>query len=185
MATLIRNGNMNGRRKTLHPKKHIYTLALADAQTYEFMNDNPSICGYPASYVNSPRIIAKNCKMISVNAAIEIDLCGQINSEYVKGNQWSGPGGQLDFVRGAYASDGGKSFIALHSTCSNDTITKIVPKLSGPVTDSRTDVHYVVTEYGMVNLKGMTMRDRIQALINIAHPDFRDYLREESKHILG
>jgi itaconate CoA-transferase len=121
--------------------------------------------------------------MISVNAAIEIDLSGQINSEYIKGNQWSGPGGQLDFIRGAYASKGGKSFVALHSTAKDDKISRIVPKFNGPVTDPRIDVHYVATEYGMVNLKGLSIKQRAEALIKIAHPNFRDTLREDAKKL--
>lgn len=178
---LIENGNITGKKKTLLPKKHVFTLALGDQDTYDYMESNPAIIGMPVSFVNSPSIISKNHNMKSINSAIEVDLTGQINSESMLGQHWSGPGGQLDFVRGAYAAKGGMSFIALYSTAKNDSISKIVPSLSGPVTDPRIDAHIVVTEYGMVNLKGKSLCQRARALINIAHPKFRDELTDAAK----
>jgi itaconate CoA-transferase len=180
---LIQNGNINGKRKSLLPNKHVFTLALGDQETYSYMGSNPNIVGYPASFVNDPAVIAQNKCMKSINAAIEVDLTGQVNSESMQGVHWSGPGGQLDFVRGAYASEGGQSFIALYSTARADSISRIVPMLNGPVTDSRMDVHYVVTEFGMVNLKGKSISERANALISIAHPNFRDQLREQAIEI--
>jgi itaconate CoA-transferase len=119
--------------------------------------------------------------MVSVNAAIEVDLTGQINAEQLAGQPFSGTGGQLDFVRGAYASNGGRSFIALHSTAKQGQLSRIVPQLQGgAVTDTRMDTQFVVTEYGCVDLKGLSLPQRARALIGIAHPDFRDDLSNKA-----
>lgn len=183
MVDLIKKGVLNGKRKKLFPFKHVYTLALGDREMFDFMNDNPSIVGYPVAWVNNPAVIAKNNDMISVNGAIEVDLTGQIGSEFVAGHQFSGTGGQLDFVRGAYASKGGKSFIALHATAKSGTLSRIVPRLSGPVTDPRMDTHHVVTEFGLANLKGKSMQQRAELLIGLAAPQFRDELVIEAKKL--
>lgn len=181
MVDLIKSGALNGRQKSWMQHRHVYTLALGDKAMYDFMDDNPSIVGYPASWVNNPSIIRKNHNMVSVNGAIEIDLTGQINAETIEGQPFSGTGGQLDFVRGAYASPGGRSFIALHSTAKKGTISRIVPQLKGgTVTDTRMDTHYVVTEHGCVNLKGLSLPQRARALIGIAHPDFQDELEQQA-----
>ncbi len=178
MIPLIKSGVINGRAKTVMPMKHVFTLAIGDRNTYEFMDDNPSIVGYPADWVNSPAVIRKNDRMISVNAALEVDLTGQINASAMGGLPFSGTGGQLDFVRGAYSSKGGKSFIAMRSATKHGKISKIVPTIQGgTITDTRMDTHYVVTEQGMVNLKGRSLSERAEMLIGIAHPDFRDELR--------
>ncbi len=182
MVELIESGVINGRFKSWMQHKHVFTLALGDKAMYEFMDDNPSIVGYPASWVNNPNIIRKNRNMVSVNAAIEIDLSGQINAEEMAGHPFSGTGGQLDFVRGAYASQGGRSFIALHSTAKSGQVSRIVPRLQGTaVTDTRMDTHFVVTEYGCVNLKGLSLQQRAEAIINLAHPKFREDLSREAK----
>ena len=182
MVKLIESGVLNGRQKTLLPYKHVFTLALGDKAMFEFMDNNPSIVGYPVSWVNNPSVIRKNRNMISVNAAIELDLSGQVNSEAIGGHQFSGTGGQLDFVRGAYASEGGKSFIALHSTAKKGTISRIVPTLKGgAVTDPRMEVQDVVTEFGVAELKGRSLQERARALISIAHPKFHDELTAEAK----
>lgn len=183
MVDLIKKGVLNGKRKKLFPFKHVYTLALGDREMFDFMNDNPSIVGYPVAWVNNPAVIAKNNDMISVNGAIEVDLTGQIGSEFVAGHQFSGTGGQLDFVRGAYAAKGGKSFIALHSTAKNGQLSRIVPRLSGPVTDPRMDTHHVVTEHGLANLKGKSMQERAELLIGLAAPQFREELETEAKKL--
>ncbi len=183
MVDLIKKGVLNGKRKKLFPYKHVYTLALGNREMFDFMNDNPSIVGYPVAWVNNPAVIAKNNDMISVNGAIEVDLTGQIGSEFVAGHQFSGTGGQLDFVRGAYASKGGKSFIALHSTAKNGQLSRIVPRLSGPVTDPRMDTHHVVTEHGLANLKGKSMQERAELLIGLAAPQFREELEIEAKKL--
>ncbi len=184
MIPLIKDGVINGRAKSVMPLKHVFTLAIGDRDTYDFMDDNPSIVGYPADWVNNPAVIRKNDRMISVNAAIEVDLTGQINASAIGGQPYSGTGGQLDFVRGAYSSKGGKSFVAMRSTTKNTKTSKIVPTIQGgTVTDTRMDVHYVVTEHGKVNLKGRSLSERADLLIGIAHPDFRDELREAAQQM--
>jgi itaconate CoA-transferase len=181
MVELIQTGVINGKHKSWMQHKHIFTLALGDKAMYDFMDDNPSIVGYPASWVNNPSIIQKNNNMVSVNAAIEVDLSGQINAEQISGQPFSGTGGQLDFVRGAYASKGGRSFIALNSTAKRGSISRIVPRLAGgAVTDTRMDTQFVVTEYGCVDLKGLSLPQRAKALIAIAHPDFREDLKQQA-----
>ncbi|MDK2779415.1 MAG: 4-hydroxybutyrate CoA-transferase [Pseudomonadota bacterium] len=182
MVNLIEKGVINGRRKRLMQHKHVYTLALGDRAMYDFMDDNPSIVGYPASWVNDPCVIRENPAMVSVNSAIEVDISGQINAETIRGTPFSGTGGQLDFVRGAYASHGGRSFIALHSTARDGSLSRIVPQLAGgTVTDTRMDAHFVVTEYGCVNLKGLSLAQRARALIGIAHPHFREQLENQAR----
>ncbi len=181
MVRLIERGVINGRKKTWMQHKHVFTLAIGDKVMYDFMDDNPSMIGYPASWVNNPSVIRKNDNMVSVNAAIEVDLAGQINSEQIDGMQFSGTGGQLDFVRGAYASKNGRSFIALHSTARNGSVSRIVPQLkSSVVTDTRMDTHFVVTEYGCVNLKGLSLPRRARALIQLAHPKYREHLEQQA-----
>lgn len=177
MTRLIERGVLTGAAKALLRHKHVFTLALGDHAMYDFMDDNPSIVGYPATWVNNPAVIRKNNDMISVNSAIQIDLSGQINAEYLNGHQFSGTGGQLDFVRGAYLANNGRSFVALRSTARDGTVSRIVPTLDQmAVTDTRMDAHFVVTEFGMVDLKGLSLDQRAKALISIAHPDFRDDL---------
>ena len=181
MVDLIRTGVINGKKKSWMQHKHIFTLALGDKAMYDFMDDNPSIVGYPASWVNNPCIIQKNHNMVSVNAAIEVDLSGQINAEQIAGQTFSGTGGQLDFVRGTYASKGGRSFIVLNSTAKKGTVSRIVLRLEGgAVTDTRMDTQFVVTEYGCVDLKGLSLPQRAKALISIAHPRFREILTKQA-----
>jgi len=183
MARLMESGVINNRRKKLNTGKTVFTFALGDRYLYEFMNDNPCIEGHPVSYVNDPKVIAQQDRFISINSTLEIDLTGQCNSEHLAGYQYSGAGGQVDFVRGAYASSEGKSIMVLHSTAADGAVSRIVPRLHGPVTTSRMDVHWVVTEHGAVNLKGKSELERMQALISIAAPQFRDELRFYSTHL--
>tara|TARA_B100001109_G_scaffold255904_1_gene263156 strand:- start:94868 stop:96181 length:1314 start_codon:yes stop_codon:yes gene_type:complete len=183
MVNLIAKGVINGRKKRIMQHKHVYTLALGDKAMYDFMDDNPSIVGYPASWVNDPCVIRQNSYMVSVNSAIEVDITGQINAETIKGTPFSGTGGQLDFVRGAFASHGGRSFIALHSTAKQGSLSRIVPCLTSTVTDTRMDAHYVVTEFGCVELKGLSLAQRARALIGIAHPHFRDELEAQARSL--
>ena len=121
---------VKGKRKTLHPLKHVFTVALGTRQMYDFMDDNPSMESYPVSYVNDPAVIARNDRLISVNSVLEVDLLGQCNSEYLGGFEFSGTGGQLDFVRGAFNSSGGKSVIAFYSTAHQEEISRVVPRLA-------------------------------------------------------
>ncbi|WP_150466575.1 acetyl-CoA hydrolase/transferase family protein [Francisella sp. SYW-9] len=185
MADLIKCGAVDGSRKTINKNRHVFTIAYGDQDFYEFMHNNPSLEGYPSNYTNDPHIIGLNDNVISVNSILEIDLFGQINAEKIYQSQYSGIGGQTDFILGAQRSKGGKSFIATRSTAKNDTISKIVPQLCGNVvSDTRMDVQYVVTEYGCVNLFGLSTEDRMKELIKIAHPKFRAELEEKSKQLL-
>lgn len=183
MVDLIEKGVVTGRRKTIHTRKSVFTVTQGVKRTYEFINDNPSIESYPVSYVNEPSVIAQNDNMISINSIIEVDLLGQCNSEFLAGSQFSGTGGQLDFVRGAFNSRGGKSILAFYSTAKKGEISRVVPRFQTGtvVTTPRMDTHYLVTEYGVVNLKGKSTRERALDIISIAHPKFRDSLLREAE----
>jgi itaconate CoA-transferase len=182
MVELIEEGVINGRKKNLHPRKHVFSVAYGTDSTFEFMNDNPSLESYPSSYVMDPRVIALNDNMVAINSILEVDLTGQCNAEQISGSQFSGTGGQLDFVRGAYASKGGMSIMAFYSTAKNNQISRIVPRLhaGAAVTTPRMDVNYLATEYGIVNLKQKSVRERAEAIINLAHPKFRDDLMKKA-----
>jgi 4-hydroxybutyrate CoA-transferase len=175
---LVEAGVITNEMKTIHPGKIIAGFVLGTKKLYDFIHNNPLIEFHRQEYVNDPFIISKNYKMVAVNSAIEVDLTGQVCSDSIGPKLFSGFGGQLDFIRGAARSVGGKPIIALPSTAKNDTISKIVPFLrqgAGVVT-SRGDVHYVVTEYGVAQLFGKCVRDRVKGLVNIAHPNFREQL---------
>ena len=176
LAGLIECGAANNQRKTTYRGRTVFTFALGDRRFYDFLDDNPSMHSAPVHIVNDPRHISKNDNVVSVNATLQVDLGGACNSEHLLGRQYSGSGGQLDFVRGACASKGGKSIIACHSTACEGTVSRIVPTLQGPVTTPRNDTHIVVTEYGWVDLKGMSLNQRAEALIGLAHPKFRGEL---------
>jgi len=179
---LIKAGVATGRKKTLHPRKHVFTFAMGDDEVYDFINDNPSMESYASSYVNDIHVIKQHDNMMSINTAMEIDLYGQVNAEFVNDHQYSGSGGQFDFVKGASFSKGGKSFIGLKSAAKDGKISCIVPHVK-MATDTRMDVEYIVTEYGCVNLRGKSTRERALALISIAHPNFRDELTAYAKSI--
>ena len=183
MIHLIKKGAITGRRKNLHRWKHVFTNAIGDREMYEFMHDNPSMESYPVDHTNDPAVIAQNDNMISINSTIEVDLLGQCNSEFLAGHQFSGTGGQLDYVRGAFNSKGGKSFIAFYATAHNGEISRVVPRFAPGtvVTTTRMDTHYLATEYGVVNLMGKSTRERAQDIISLAHPKFREDLQAEAK----
>ncbi|WP_176592059.1 acetyl-CoA hydrolase/transferase family protein [Sphingobium sp. EM0848] len=176
LVSLIKAGVVDNSRKRIHAGRSVFTFAMGDQSLYDFLHDNRTLEAHPVEHVNAPHIIAQNDRVISVNATIQVDLGGACNSEYLCNRQFSGTGGQLDFVRGAYASKGGRSIIACHSTAARGTVSRIVPWLDGPVTTPRTDTHIIVTEYGWVDMKGKTLSERARALIAIAHPDFREEL---------
>jgi acyl-CoA hydrolase len=183
VVELIEKGVINNEKKTLHPGKVIVGFVLATRKLYDFLDNNPIFEFHPNRYTNDPFIISRNEKQVAINSAIEIDLTGQVCADSIGYNFYSGIGGQVDFIRGAARSKGGKPIIALPSTAANDTISRIVPHLkegAGVVT-SRGDVHYVVTEFGVAYLHGKTVRERCQALIKIAHPKFRDELMKEAR----
>lgn len=176
LARLIECGAVTNRRKATYPGRSVFTFAMGDRAFFDFLDDNPSMHSAPVHIVNDPRHIAKNDNVVSVNATLEVDLSGACNSEHMLGRQYSGSGGQLDFVRGARASRGGKSIIACASTARDGAISRIVPALKGPVTTPRNDTHIIVTEYGAADLRGKSLRERGEALVAIAHPKFRDEL---------
>jgi itaconate CoA-transferase len=176
LARLIACGAVTNQRKTTYRGRSVFTFAMGDQPFYDFLDDNPSMHSAPVQIVNDPRHIAKNDNVVSVNATLQVDLGGACNSEHMLGRQYSGSGGQLDFVRGANASRNGKSIIACHATAKDGTVSRIVPQLQGPVTTPRNDTHIVATEFGWVDLRGKSLRERAEALIGIAHPRFRDEL---------
>ncbi len=183
MVDLVEMGVITGERKTLHPGKIIAGFVLGTQRLYDFIDDNGMVEFHPQDYVNDPFIIAQNDHMIAINSAIEVDLTGQVCADSIGPKLYSGVGGQVDFVRGAARSKGGKPIIALPSTAKGGTISRIVPMLkrgAGVVT-TRNDVHYVVTEYGVADLYGKPIRRRVEALIGIAHPDFRAELRKQAR----
>jgi len=186
---LIQSGVINNSRKTLHPGKIIASFVMGTQRLYDFVDDNPLVELHPNDYVNDPFIIAQNERMVAINAAIEVDLTGQVCSDSLGHLFYSGIGGQVDFIRGAARSKGGRPIIALPSTAADGKISRIVPQLkpgAGVVT-SRGDVHYVVTEYGVADLYGRSARQRAMALIGITHPDYRHELLDfakERRHIL-
>ncbi len=183
LTALIQSGAVTNKYKNVNPHKNVYTLAAGDDAFYEFLNDNSSIEAHPVDYVNDPYVIGRNDRVVSVSAFLEVGLDGEVNSEAVMGRQYSAPGGQLDFVRGAQLSNGGKSILAAYSTAAEETISRIVPKISGPTTDPRADTQYIVTEYGVANLFGKSTAERAEALIAIAHPKFRDELRRGAMNL--
>ena len=170
VVDLVRDGVITNKMKTLHPGKIVVTFLMGTKKLYDFVNDNPSVEMYPVNYVNNPLVIMQNHKMVSINSCVQVGL-----------KQISGVGGQVDFVRGASMCNDGKSIIAMPSTAAKGKVSKIVPFIDegAAVTTSRNDVDYIVTEFGVAKLKGKTLRDRAKALIEIAHPDFRDSLVAE------
>jgi 4-hydroxybutyrate CoA-transferase len=180
---LVDRGIITNTAKGLHPGKMIAGFVLGTRKLYDFIHDNPIIELHPTEYVNDPYRIAQNKKMVAINSAIEVDLTGQVCADSMGHKFYSGVGGQIDFIRGAARSKGGKPIIALPSTAKDDQLSRIVWELkpgAGVVT-SRNDVHYVVTEYGVAYLHGKTIRERVQALINIAHPKFREELEAKAR----
>ncbi len=172
--------------------KMVGAFALGTRRLYDFLDRNPAVALMRGSWVNDPYIIARNRKQVSINTTLEVDLTGQVCSESIGSRQFSGTGGQADTAIGAQMSEGGKSFIALYSTASvkqpdggRKTVSKIAPALTpgAAVTLHRSNVDYVVTEYGAVRLKGVPVRERVRRLISIAHPDFRAWLAEEADRL--
>ena len=180
-------GVINGSRKELNRGKVVATSLYGTKDLFDYANNNPMFELYPVDYTNDVRIISQHSNMVSINSCVEIDMTGQVCSESIGPRQLSGIGGQVDFVRGAKMSKGGKSIIACYATAKGGTISKIVPTLKAGtiVTTSRTDVDYVVTEFGVAHMRGSSLRKRAQELINIAHPDFREQLRDEYKKAYG
>ena len=178
---LIKNGVINGKNKNIDKEKIVGTFLFGTKDLYDFVDENPSVLLKPSSYTNNPCIIGQNEKAVAINSAIEIDLTGQICAETIGNYQFSGVGGQLDFTLGASLSEGGKPIFGISSTTQKG-ISKIVSKLkpNAGVTTTRAHVHWVVTEYGAVNLFGKSNKERAKLLISIAHPDYRETLEREA-----
>ncbi|WP_291637849.1 acetyl-CoA hydrolase/transferase C-terminal domain-containing protein [Clostridium sp.] len=183
VVELVEAGVVTNKSKTTHPGKMVVTFLMGTQRLYDFANNNPMVEMHSVDYVNDPTVIMKNFKMVSINSCVQVDLMGQVASESIGLKQISGVGGQVDFVRGSNMSKDGKSIMAMASTASKGKISKIVPLLAegSAVTTGRNDVNYVITEYGIAQLKGKNLKDRAKALINIAHPNFREELIQEYK----
>jgi acetyl-CoA hydrolase len=182
---LAEAGIITNARKTLHNGKIIAGFLLGTRRVYDFVDDNPFLELHPIEYVNDPFVVSKNDNLVAINSAIEVDLTGQVCADSIGTRFYSGVGGQVDFIYGASRSKGGRAIIALASTTTRKDgtlISKIVPTLhtGAGVTTTRNHIHTVVTEYGAAHLYGKSIRHRIRALIDIAHPDFRDELEEKA-----
>jgi 4-hydroxybutyrate CoA-transferase len=173
---LVEKGVITGRKKTVHKGKIIVNFLMGTREFYNWVDDNPIIEMRTSDYTNNPYIVAQNRNMVAINSALEVDLLGQVCADTLGPKQFSGVGGQLDFVRGARMSQGGKAVIALPSTTRGLSKISVCLKAGAAVTTSRNDVDYVVTDFGIAALKGKTVRERMRSLINIAHPDFREEL---------
>ncbi|WPC67686.1 acetyl-CoA hydrolase/transferase C-terminal domain-containing protein [Rhodoferax ferrireducens] len=188
ILTLVESGAITNRKKTYLPGKMIATFALGSKKLYQFMDHNPALEIHPVDFTNDPYLAAKNDKLMAINATLQIDLLGQCGSESLGSVPYSGTGGQADFVRAANRSRGGKAFIVLPSTAQNDRITRIVPTLAPGthMSTSKNDINYVVTEFGVAQLRGKSAKQRAQEMISIAHPDFRAELTAAAQqmHIL-
>ena len=190
IAELAKKGVVNGSKKTLHKGKIVTSIVLGTDKVYEYVNNNPDVLVMDCSYCNAYETLAKNDNQVSINTTLEVDLTGQCCSESLGSRQYSGTGGQMDTAIGAQMAKGGRAFIALYSTANVRTgngderveISRIVPQLKpgATVSLSRNDLHYLVTEYGMVNLRGLSVADRAKAIISIAHPKFRDELTQKA-----
>ncbi len=179
----VEKGIITGRRKSLHPGKAVITFAFGSQQLYEYLHNNPMFEAHPCEYVNNPFTVSQNDNIVAINSALEVDLTGQICSDSIGPRIYSGFGGQVDFIRGAAQSKGGRPIIALAATARNGQVSRIVNflKEGAGVVTTRADVHYVVTEFGVAHLFGRNLRERAEALIGIAHPDFRDELAAAAK----
>jgi len=183
ILSLIESGAVTNRHKNYLPGKVIATFALGTKRLYDFMNRNPQLEMHPVDFTNDPCLAGQNDNLVTINASVQVDFLGQCCSESMGSTPYSGTGGQSDFVRAANRSKGGKSFIVLPATAKDGKISRIMPTLTpgSAVTTSKNDVNYVVTEYGVAQLRGKSAKQRAQALIAIAHPDFRDELTETAK----
>ncbi len=182
---LILRGVLTGTRKSRRPGKHVTTFCLGSQALYDFLHENPAVELLPVDYVNDPRVIGTEPDFVSINATTEVDFLGQCASETIGGRYWSGSGGQADFARGATYSEGGQGFIVLRSTTSDGTFSRIRPHLTSgsAVTTLKNTVDKVVTEFGVADLRGRSIRERTRALIAVAHPRFRDELERSAQEM--
>ena len=186
MVDLVEAGVVTGRRKNLHPGKIVGTFAYGTQRLYDMLDENPSVRMLRGSYVNDPAVVASNDNFISVNSCLSVDLTGQVCSESIGSRQYSGSGGQVDMAVGAAHSKGGCSIIAVASTKRGGTVSSITPQLTAGsvVTLSRNEVDYIVTEYGIAQIRGCSVRRRVENLIAVAHPDFRAELRKQADALM-
>ena len=182
IVDLAAAGVVTNKKKTINTGKFVATFLMGTRKLYDFVDNNPDVVMRTVDYTNDPFIIGQHDKLISINSALQVDMMGQVNAEMIGRNQFSGIGGQVDFVRGASRSKGGKSIIALPSTASGGKVSRIAVELDrgAAVSTSRNDVHFIVTEYGAAELRGKSIRERARALIAIAHPEFRDSLTKQA-----
>lgn len=180
VVDLVHAGVINCRKKNFHPGRMVATFFMGTEKLYNFVHNNPFVEMFPVDYTNNPFIIAQNDNFVSVNSALQVDFTGQVVSDTIGYRQYSGTGGQVDFIRGAALSKGGRAILAFHSTAAGGKLSRIVPCINegASVTTSRADVHCIVTEYGIADLRGKSVGERAEALIAIAHPDFRSELAE-------
>jgi acyl-CoA hydrolase len=183
LVDLVRAGAVTNRLKSVHPGRTVTSFVVGTRKVFDFVNDNPSVEFHPCDRTNDTAVIRKNRRTVAINSALQVDLSGQVCADSIGHRIYSGIGGQMDFIRGAALSHGGKAVIALPSTAAGGSISRIVPELSpgAGVVTTRGHVHWLVTEYGAVNLHGLTLGERAEALIGLAHPDFRQKLREQWK----
>jgi len=185
VVDLVECGVVNCARKNYHRRKMVASFFMGTEKLYKFIDDNAFVEAYSFDYTNAPEVISRNDNMVSINSALQVDFTGQVASDTIGYRQYSGTGGQADFVRGATHSKGGRSILAFHSTARGGKTSRIVPHLDegAVVTTTRADVHIIITEYGIADLRGKSFSDRAKALISIAHPDFREDLwRAYHKH---
>lgn len=185
VVDLVEAGIITCAKKNFHTGKMVATFFMGTEKLYKFVHNNPMVQMFPVDYTNNPAVIAQNDRMVSVNSTLQVDLTGQAASESIGHRQFSGTGGQADYIRGASWSRGGRSILAFHSTAADGKISRIVSTLDqgAIVTTTRTDIHFVVTEYGIADLRGRSLPERAEALIQIAHPRFREKLQEEFRHL--
>jgi acyl-CoA hydrolase len=185
IMTLVESGAVTNRKKNYLPGKTIATFALGSKKLYRFMHRNPMLEMHPVDFTNDPYLAGQNDNLMAINATMQIDFVGQCGSESLGSSPYSGTGGQTDFVRAANRSRGGKAFIVLPSTAKDDTISRIVPTLTPGthISTSKNDINYVVTEYGVAQLRGKSAKQRARELIGIAHPKFRAELTEQAKRM--
>lgn len=181
VVDLIESGVITNKRKNFNPGVSVATFLMGSKRLYDYVDDNPSVLMQPVDYTNDARIIAKNDNLVAINSCIQVDFYGQVCSDMIGRRQFSGIGGQVDFVRGANMSRGGKAIIAMPSTAAKGTISRIVPQLDNgsAISTSRHDVDYIITEFGIAKLKGKSYKERAVALIDIAHPKFRSELEKQ------
>jgi 4-hydroxybutyrate CoA-transferase len=187
VVDLYNEGVITNSRKTLHRDKMVANFLMGTRRLYDFVDDNPAVNMFPVNYVNDPRVISQNDRVVAINSAIQVDLLGQVVADSMGPDQFTGIGGQVDFVRGAAHSKEGKAIIALPSTAKKGTVSRIVAGLAPgtAVTTMRADVDYIVTEHGIAHLRGKALHQRAAALIDIADPAFRDQIREETAAVYG